>query len=114
MNRETLLMLVGMIVLGLPAAINTIGGAVEKIAKAKRAVEAPNAAQNEEIRQLKSDVDDIKKKLVEDKRRLDESQRASHISQEALLALLEHGLNGNNVEQMTNAKNKLNDYLINH
>lgn len=96
------------------SAFLLICNAVERIVRIVKAAKAPEQSQNEEIQQLKRDVDDIKAKLDEDKKRLDASQRASRISQEALLALLEHGINGNNIEQMTNAKNKLNDYLINH
>jgi hypothetical protein len=96
------------------SAFLLICNAIERIAGIAKAARAPEQTQNEEIEQLRKDVDDIKQKLVQDKARLDDSQKANHITQEALLALLEHGLNGNNIEQMTAAKNKLHDYLINH
>lgn len=96
------------------AAIVLISNAAEKIVVAAKAVKAPEYKQNEEIETLKKDVADIKEKLNRDNDRLNDSQTASHITQEALLALLEHGLNGNNVDQMTAAKQKLQNYLINH
>lgn len=100
--------------LGALSAFLLICNALEKLAVASKAAKAPERAQVEEIQQLRKDVDDILMKLAQDKERLDDSQKANHITQEALLALLEHGLNGNNIEQMTAAKNKLHDYLINH
>lgn len=96
------------------SAFLLICNAIERIAGIAKAAKAPEQTQNEEIERLKTEVDQIKTKLAEDKRRLDDSLKSSRISQEALLALLEHGLNGNNIEQMTAAKTKLHEYLINH
>ena len=96
------------------AAIVLISNAAEKIAIAIKAAKAPESRQNEDIQKLKADVKEIKEKLKKDDDRLNDSQNANRITQEALLALLEHGLNGNNVEQMNTAKKKLHNYLINH
>lgn len=96
------------------SAFLLICNAAERIVAVVKMAKAPEAEQEKEIRQLKADVADIKEKLKSDKAELDDSKKANHITQEALLALLEHGLNGNNVEQMTKAKDKLHDYLINH
>lgn len=102
------------LVLAAASALVLIANAAEKIVLAVKAAKAPELKQDEEIQKLKADVKDIKAKLEKDKARLDDSQNANHITQEALLALLEHGLNGNNVEQMNKAKDKLQNYLINH
>lgn len=96
------------------SAFLLICNAVERIVAVVKAAKAPEAKQAEAIKQLQADVADIKEKLRKDKETLDDSQKANHITQEALLALLEHGLNGNNVEQMNKAKDKLQSYLINH
>lgn len=91
-----------------------ICNAVERVAGVVKTAKVPEEKQNEEINKLKADVAEIKSKLSADKKALEDSQKANHITQEALLALLEHGLNGNNVDQMTKAKDKLHAYLINH
>ena len=101
-------------ILGAASAFLLICNAVERIVATVKIARAPEAKQREEINRLKADVADIKEKLQKDKEALEDSNKANHITQEALLALLEHGLNGNNVEQMTKAKDKLHDYLINH
>lgn len=103
-----------LIILAASSALVLLSSAAEKIAIAVRAVRAPEQKQSEDIRRLKADVADIKDKLAKDNARLDAADTANHVTQEALLALLEHGLNGNNVEQMTSAKSKLQNYLINH
>lgn len=102
------------VILAAASALVLLANATEKIVVAIRAVKAPEQRQSEDIRRLQADVADIKDKLARDKARLDAGDAANHVTQEALLALLEHGLNGNNVEQMTNAKSKLQNYLINH
>lgn len=95
-------------------AIVLIGNAAEKITAAVKIARAPENTQNSRIESLEQDVKEIKQKLGEDKRRLDDSEKANHVSLQALLALLEHGLNGNNIDQMDTARKDLQNYLINH
>ena len=96
------------------AGIVLIGNAADKIVRAWKAVKAPENNQNDRLDKVEKDVKDIKEKLERDNRRLDDNANANHVTQEALLALLEHGLHGNNIDQMNNAKKKLETYLINH
>ena len=96
------------------AGIVLIGNAADKIVKAWKAVKAPENSQNDRLDKVEKDVSDIKAKLERDKLRLDDNANANHVTQEALLALLEHGLHGNNIEQMNQAKQHLEKYLINH
>ena len=49
---EIVTLLIGGI-LALAGAVSTVGGAVEKIAKAVRVAKAPEQAQNEEIKEIK-------------------------------------------------------------
>ena len=51
--------------------------------------------------------------LALDKRRLDNMDEGNRVTQRALLALLAHGIDGNNVEQMEKAKSALEEHLIN-
>lgn len=111
MNKETVLMIVGLIVVGLPGAINTIGNAVEKIAKAKKAVEAPNAAQDAKIADLERRMGRVELHLESDKRELEAIREYNRISALAQIALLDHGLDGNNIKPMQAAKDELNHWL---
>lgn len=111
MSKETVLMIVGLIVIGLPGAVNTIGSAIEKIAKAKKAVEAPNAAQDARIDALEKRMDRMERHQENDKRELDAIREYNRISALAQIALLDHGLDGNNITPMENAKAELNNWL---
>ena len=111
MNRETLLLIVGAIVLGLPSAINTIGSAIEKIAKAKRAVEAPNAAQDEKIADHEERIRKLERHQENDHKELAAIREYNRISALAQIALLDHGLDGNNIKPMEDAKSQLNNWL---
>lgn len=111
MDRETVLIIIGAIVLGLPSAINTIGSAIEKIAKAKRAVEAPNVAQDEKIADHARRIEKLERHQENDHKELAGNREYNRISALALIALLDHGLDGNNVKPMQNAKGELNNWL---
>lgn len=114
LNPWEVLLLLGGLVMAAAGIINTVGAAAEKVAKAYRTAKAPEETQNERLEKVEADVKEIKSKLDKDKERLDDNAKANHVTQEALLALLEHGLHGNNVQQMTDAKTNLEKYLINH
>ena len=111
MNRDTILIAIGLIVLGLPGAINTIGSAIEKLAKAKRAVEAPNAAQDEKIADHEKRISKLERHQENDHRELAAIREYNRISAWAQIALLDHGLDGNNITAMQKAKDGLNDWL---
>ena len=111
MDKETLLLIVGAAVLGLPGAINTIGSAIEKIAKAKRAVEAPNAAQDEKIADHERRLERLERHQENDHKELAAIREYNRISALAQIALLDHGLDGNNIKPMENAKTELNNWL---
>jgi Sec-independent protein translocase protein TatA len=111
MNRETMLMVIGLIVIGLPGAINTIGNAIEKIAKAKKAVEAPNVAQDEKIADHEKRISRLERHQENDHKELAAIREYNRISALAQIALLDHGLDGNNVKPMQDAKNELNHWL---
>jgi len=116
MENITPWQLVGLIVgavLALAGAVNTIGSAAEKIAKAARAAKAPNEEQNERISALEERLAEVDRKLDNDKRRLDTNDAGNRVTQLALLALLDHSLDGNNIEQMQIAKKELQQHLIN-
>ncbi len=111
MDRETILIIIGTIVVGLPGAIITIGGAIEKIAKAKKAVEAPNVAQDEKIADHERRIERLERHQESDHKELAAIREYNRISALAQIALLDHGLDGNNVKPMQDAKNELNHWL---
>ena len=101
-------------ILALSGAVTTVGGAAEKIFKAVKAAKAPEKAQNKEIAEIKTRLDEIEKSLEIDKKLIDDAKECNHVLTKGMLALLEHGINGNNIDQMRDAKNGVEAYLINH
>lgn len=100
-------------ILAVAGAVTTLATAGEKIAKAVRAAKAPNDEQDRRITAAEKDIIDIKGFLANDKKRLDTLEDGNRVTQRAILALLAHGLDGNNQKQMQEAKEGLEKYLIN-
>jgi ribulose kinase len=101
-------------ILALAGAISTIGAAVEKIVKVVGAAKAPEQQQNAEIQEIKDRLDKVERKLDNDKIQIADSKECNHVLTQGMLALLEHGINGNNIDQMREAKKGVETYLINH
>lgn len=94
-------------------AISTIGGAASHIVKAIKAAKAPNVEQDRRLKRVEDDLVEVHRFLDNDKKRLDVLEDGNRITQRALLALLGHGLDGNNQKQMQEAKADLERHLIN-
>ena len=101
-------------ILALSGAVTTVGGAAEKIFKAVKAVKAPEKAQNDEITEIKKRLDTLETKLRKDEGQIESGKECNRVLTKGMLALLEHGINGNNIDQMRDAKNDVEAYLINH
>ncbi len=100
-------------ILALAAAINTLGSAWDKIVKVKKEVKAPNAAQDDRLDRLEADMEKVMAFLGNDKKHLDLLDEGNRVTQRALLALLAHGIDGNNLHQLEKAKSDLEEYLVN-
>lgn len=103
---------VWIVISAIAAAIVLIANAIEKIVKVTKAVKAPNDKQDDRIAKIEGRLDSIERKLENDDCRLKDIKKGDHAMQRALLALLDHGIDGNNIKQMQDAKEELNDYLI--
>lgn len=99
--------------LAFAGAVNALVPAAERLAKVCKLIKAPNDTQNDRLDALEEWKAGADKKLANDKERLDAIEKGNRASQRALLALLDHGLNGNNIKQMEDAKEELKNHLIN-
>lgn len=109
---ETAIVVFGAIMV-VASAVNTLGAALERIIKAVKASKAPDMEQNSRLTTLEADMREVKEKLGADYRHLEALDEGSRVTQKALLALLAHGIDGNNVKQMEEAKHDLENHLIN-
>lgn len=94
------------------SAIVLIANAWEKISKARKAAKEPNDTQNARLDALEKWKEEVDRKLSSDNDRIDVVLDSDKVVQRALIALLDHGIDGNNIEQMKKAKNDLQNHLI--
>lgn len=98
-------------VLAVASAIVLLANAAEKIGKVIQAAKAPNAEQNEKIADHETRIAKLERHQENDKRELDAIREYNRISALAQIALLDHGLDGNNIKPMQDAKDELNHWL---
>jgi hypothetical protein len=55
----------------------------------------------------------VDRKLLNDNTHLIAVDEGARVTQRALIALLDHGIDGNNIKQMQDAKAELQNHLIN-
>lgn len=90
-----------------------LSNVVERVVKIWKTAKAPNDAQDKRLGNLESRMTHVEECLDKDKKHLDTLDEGNRVTQRALLALLDHALDGNNVEQMRSAKEELRNHLIN-
>lgn len=95
------------------SAVVLLSNAAKAIAQAWQAAKAPNAAQDARLGALEEWKKDVDRKLGNDKQQLQEISESLRVSHQAQLALLDHGIDGNNIKQMQEAKDALQKHLIN-
>ena len=100
-------------VLAVASAIVLLSNAAEKISKAVQTAKAPNAKQDARLDKVEKRLEELDDHLAKDDKRLDSLDEGNRATQRALLALLDHGIDGNNIKQMQDAKEALQSHLIN-
>ncbi len=94
------------------AALVTVSTAATIIVKLMTRAKEPEERQNARLDLIERRLDEMDRKLSIDKKRLDNIEYGHEVTQEALLALLDHALNNNETEGLKLAKKKLEGYLI--
>ena len=100
------------VVLGVASAVVLISNALEKIIKAVKTAKAPSVEIDNRLTTLEVWRKEVDGKLALDNNRLLAIANDNRVTQRALLALLDHGIDGNNIEQMQHAKEELQNSLI--
>ncbi len=101
-------------ILAVASAIVLLSNATEKIVKAVKVAKAPETEQNQKIAKLESRLDKIEREILLDEKQLKAARECNHVITKGVLALLDHGINGNNIDQMKEARGDVEKYLINH
>ena len=106
--------------------ITTIGGVITMVAavttiifKLVNRAKAPEVEQNRRIKALEDrlkTVEDQNKTFtqyfINDDKRFKEIENANRIIQSSILALLQHAINGDDIETLKKAEERLKDYLV--
>jgi hypothetical protein len=98
--------------LALCAGISCFAAAISWIAKGEGKVREPEHRQDERLAELERRVAKHDEFLDRDKERLEAIEEGNRVTQHALLALLAHGIDGNDIDALRAAKTELQDYLI--
>ena len=100
-------------------AIVTIGAVITLIFKLANRIKAPEDKQNERLDLLEKRVDAqdetielFRQYFTNDDNRFKAIEKSNKITQGAILALLKHALNGNDVKAIQDAEKELEAYLI--
>lgn len=98
--------------LGACMAVATISGAGAALGSWLKKAKQPETEREQRISKLEETVARHDSFFRSDKNRLDEIENGNRVTQMALLALLDHGIDGNNLEQMKQAKEDLQRHLV--
>ena len=99
-------------ILAICGAITAIAAAAAVIVTIVKKAKAPNEMQNSRIDQLEERIDNHDTLFDSDNKRLKDIEQGNRVMQQALLALLSHGIDGDDVESLRKAKEVLHQYLI--
>lgn len=107
MNTEitfTMLQLIR-VMLAISAGIVSMAAGVGVVVALVKRAGAPNRQQNDRLTNLEERADRYDKTL-------ETIEKSNRVTQRAILALLSHGIDGNELDGMRSAKNELTEFLI--
>lgn len=99
-------------ILAVCAGISCIAAAIGWVVKGIQAAKAPAKKFDERLTAIEKTLGDHESFFANDKKRLEAIEEGNRVTQKAILALLSHGIDGNDVDAMRSAKNELQEYLI--
>jgi len=99
-----------LVICGAIITILTVWNMIESRVKA---IKEPTTNLSSRVAVIESKIEEYEQRFKRDKERIEEIEKGNRITQRSLLALLNHDLIGNNVEEMTDVKKELENYLIN-
>ena len=94
---------------GFVAVSNVVNIIINAFSKAKE----PDRKQDEKILELERRMKQFEQFLAKDKEKIESIEEGNRVTQQALLALMSHAINGNDIAKLTDAKDALEKYLIN-
>lgn len=99
-------------VLALCSAIVVISGAVHVVINLFYKVSAPNKVQNTRLDNIELRLEKHDEFFRRDLKRFEGLEEGNRVTQRAILALLSHSIDGNEIGELKEAKKELQEYLI--
>ena len=93
------------------AVLGALLAVFDKVLSIKRKTKEPHEIQNDKLRDLEHRVEKVEDKLEFAEKHSDKIDSGIYVLMLGSLALLDHGLDGNNIEAMSEAKKKLQEHL---
>ena len=88
------------------AGVLTIYNLIDKIVTASKKAKEPTE-------ELEKRVAELERKVLENyDKRITDIEKGNKVTQKAILALLEHSIDGNNTDGLKRAKDELSQYLV--
>lgn len=101
------------ITLAICGAIITVLTVWNMIESRVKAIKEPTQTLSSRVAVIESKIEEYEQRFKRDKEKIEEIEKGNRIIQRSLLAILNHDLIGDNVEEMTDVKKELENYLIN-
>ena len=98
-------------ILAVCAGISCIAAAVGWIIKVINAAKQPAKRVEERLSALEQKSSEYETYFINDKKRLEEMEQGNKVTQRAILALLSHGIDGNDIDAMKAAKKDFSPHM---
>lgn len=85
---------------------------IERIILFKGKAKQPQEVLNQRVSTLEDRVEHIEIRISADSEKINELELSTRVLMKSIGALLSHGIDGNNTDEMKVAREELNDYLI--
>lgn len=91
--------------------IITVGAVVTLFITVSKAAQRPNQTQDERLDALEKWQAEVEKRLETGSSHFERIDSGNRVTQRALLALMSHAINGNDIDKLRKAKDDLETYL---
>jgi len=92
--------------------IMTVGGAGAIVVGIIRWMRKPDTERDETLKKHEDEIKKHEELLARDHRRLQELEEGNKIMMQSMLALMSHSIDGNHIEDLKQARDDLQKYLI--
>lgn len=99
-------------VLAVCSGISVFAVAIGWVIKAINKVKEPGRKLDERLTALEQTTAQHSEYFANDKKKLETMEEGNRVTQRAILALLSHGIDGNDIDALKSAKTELQQYLI--